>query len=136
MSLSRLMQKGVGEGRTREDHSDLANQCYAAYARGKEAKELALILGEGAMSPEEQLFVEFAEVFEQEFIKQAPGEDRTIEETLDRGWICLAKLPKVALKRVRPELLDKYYGKIAPRKIARKHRRRLFAEPSRGPESS
>jgi V/A-type H+-transporting ATPase subunit B len=136
MSLSRLMQKGVGEGRTREDHSDLANQSYASYARGKEAKELALILGEGAMSPEERLFVEFAETFEREFVNQGPREDRSVEETLDCGWNCLAKLPKGVLKRVRPELLDKYYGKITPKKVVRKHRRQLFAEPSRGHSGS
>lgn len=132
MSLSRLMQKGIGEGRTREDHGDLANQCYAAYARGKEAKELALVLGEGAMSPEERLFVEFAEVFEETFVNQGAEEDRPIESTLDRAWGCLEKLPKGALKRVRPELLDKYYGKITPKKVGRKHRKPLFGEPSRG----
>lgn len=131
MSLSRLMQKGIGTESTREDHSDLANQCYAAYARGKDAKELSLILGEGAMSPEERLFVEFAETFEQEFISQGPEEDRSIEDTLDRGWGCLAKLPKGVLKRIRPELLEKYYGKVRPRKVVRKHRRPLFAEPGR-----
>lgn len=136
MSLSRLMQKGIGEGRTREDHSDLANQCYATYARGKEAKELSLILGEGAMSSEERLFVEFADLFEQEFVNQGPREERSIEETLDRGWSCLAKLPKGALKRIRPKLLDKYYGKVTPRKIVRKHRRSLFASPSRGESGS
>ncbi len=136
MSLSRLMQKGIGKERTREDHSDLANQCYAAYARGKEAKDLALILGEGAMSPEERLFVEFTEAFEQEFVGQGEAEERSIEETLDRGWSCLSKLPKGALKRVRPELLDKYYGKVTPKKLKRKHRRRFFGEPRRGESGS
>lgn len=132
MSLSRLMQKGIGEERTREDHSDLANQCYAAYSRGKEAKELALILGEAAMSQEEKLFVDFAEVFEREFVSQEPTEDRSIEETLDRGWRCLEMLPKGTLKRIRPELIDKYYGKVTPKKVVRKHRRPFFAEPRRG----
>ena len=110
-SLSRLKDKGIGRGKTREDHADVSNQLYAAYARGKNAKELAVILGEGALSPADRLYVEFSDRFDREFVQQGEGENRSIGETLDIGWRLLSILPKKELKRIRPEYLDKYYRK-------------------------
>jgi V/A-type H+-transporting ATPase subunit B len=111
-SLSRLMQKGIGEGRTREDHADVANQLYAAYARGRQAKELALILGEDALTAEDKKFYDFVDNMERRFIQQGEGENRTIEQTLDLGWELLAALPEEALKRVRPAFIEKYLRKF------------------------
>jgi Archaeal/vacuolar-type H+-ATPase subunit B len=105
-SLSRLMRGGIGEGRTRKDHGDLSNQLYAAYSRGLEAKELAVVLGEAALTEEDLQFLEFAEEFEDKFIRQGEYENRSIFETLDLGWKLLRKLPRSSLKRVRPEYLD------------------------------
>ncbi len=107
-SLSRLKDKGIGAGKTREDHADVLNQLYAAYARGQEAKELAAILGEAALSDADKLFARFADQFENRYIKQGENEDRTVEETLNIGWELLALLPRVELKRVRDEYLAKY----------------------------
>lgn len=107
-SLSRLKDKGIGTGKTREDHADTMNQLYAAYARGKEAKELAAILGEAALSEADKKFSRFADEFENRYVTQGEEEDRTIEETLDLGWQLIALLPRVELKRVRDEYLDKY----------------------------
>jgi V/A-type H+-transporting ATPase subunit B len=114
-SLSRLKDKGIGAGKTREDHADISNQLYAAYARGKTAKELAVILGEGALSPLDRLYVEFSDRFDREFIQQGENENRSIEETLNIGWRLLGLLPRKGLKRVRPEYLDKYYKKVDSR---------------------
>ncbi|MGI6460249.1 MAG: V-type ATP synthase subunit B [Candidatus Hydrogenedentales bacterium] len=110
-SLSRLKDKGIGNGKTREDHADVMNQLYAAYAQGKSAKELAVVLGESALSEEDLLFVKFADAFEARFIRQGEDENRTIEESLTLGWDLLSLLPKEALKRVRDEFIDKYYPK-------------------------
>ncbi len=110
-SLSRLKDKGIGEGKTREDHSGVLNQLFAAYARGKEAKELAVILGEAALSEADKKFSKFAEEFEDKFVRQAPDEDRTIIETLDLGWKLLSILPKSELKRVKEEHIEKYLPK-------------------------
>lgn len=110
-SLSRLMRGGIGEGRTRKDHGDLSNQLYAAYSRGLEAKELAVVLGEAALTEEDLQFLEFAEEFEDKFIRQGEYENRSIFETLDLGWKLLRKLPRSSLKRVRPEYLDEFWGK-------------------------
>jgi V/A-type H+-transporting ATPase subunit B len=110
-SLSRLKDKGIGRGKTREDHADVSNQLYAAYARGKSAKELAVILGEGALSPLDRLYVEFSERFDREFVQQGERENRGIEETLNIGWRLLSLLPRRELKRIRPEYLEKYYKK-------------------------
>jgi V/A-type H+-transporting ATPase subunit B len=107
-SLSRLKDKGIGTGKTREDHGDTMNQLYAAYARGKEAKELAAILGEAALSETDKKFSRFADEFESRYIRQGEEEDRTIEETLNLGWELLALLPRAELKRVRDAYLDKY----------------------------
>ncbi len=108
-SLSRLKDKGIGKGKTREDHADTMNQLFAAYARGKEAKELAVILGEAALSDMDKLYARFSDEFEREYVSQGYEEDRTIEETLDIGWRLLTILPKSELKRIRDEYLDKYY---------------------------
>jgi V/A-type H+-transporting ATPase subunit B len=108
-SLSRLKDKGIGAGKTREDHSDVLNQLFACYARGKEARELALILGEAALTDLDKLYLKFAERFEDEFVRQGEFTARTIIETIDLGWKLLRTIPKAELKRVRPEYLEKYY---------------------------
>jgi len=109
-SLSRLMQKGIGEGKTREDHADVANQLFAAYAKGVESRELAIVLGEAALTPIDRIYVKFAEQFEQKFINQGFEENRSIHETLDLGWKLLTILPGTELKRIRNEYIDKYLG--------------------------
>jgi V/A-type H+-transporting ATPase subunit B len=108
-SLSRLKDKGIGKGKTREDHADLFNQLFAAYARGKEAQELAVVLGEAALTPMDRTYLEFADRFEREYISQAADEDRPVDATLDLGWRLLAPFPATELKRVRPEYLEKYH---------------------------
>lgn len=107
-SLSRLKDKGIGRGKTREDHADTMNQLFAAYATGKEAKELAIILGESALSETDKAFARFAEQFEARYVSQGYYRNRTIEETLNLGWELLRLLPKNELKRIRDEYLDKY----------------------------
>lgn len=108
-SLSRLKDKGIGEGKTREDHADVLNQLFACYARGKEARELALILGEAALSEMDKLYLKFAELFEGRFVRQGEFESRSVKETLDAGWKLLHTIPRAELKRIRPEFLEKYY---------------------------
>lgn len=110
-SLSRLKDKGIGTGKTREDHSDVMNQLYAAYAQGKNARELAVVLGESALTDEDILFVKFSDAFEDRFIRQGEYENRTIEESLRIGWELLGMLPKNLLKRVRDEFIEHYYPK-------------------------
>ena len=110
-SLSRLKDKGIGEGKTREDHSGTMNQLFSAYARGKDAKELMTILGEAALSEDDKLFAKFAEEFEQRYVNQGNETNRTIEETLDLGWELLKILPKRELKRIKPEYIEKYLPK-------------------------
>jgi len=107
-SLSRLKDKGIGAEKTREDHADLYNQLYAAYAHGKDSQELAAVLGEAALSEMDQTYVSFAEAFEERYISQGDYENRTIEQTLDLGWDLLTMLPKAELKRIRDEYLEKY----------------------------
>ena len=107
-SLSRLKDKGVGEGKTREDHAPTMNQLFAAYASGKEAKELMTILGEAALSPTDLLYAKFADEFEKRYVSQGFDENRSIAETLDLGWELLRMLPRSELKRIKPEMLDKY----------------------------
>ncbi len=111
-SLSRLKDKGIGKGKTREDHADTLNQLYAAYARGKEAKELAVILGEAALSPTDRIFAKFADEFENRYVAQGVEEDRTIFRTLDLGWELLSMLPVRELKRVREEFITEYMPEI------------------------
>ncbi len=110
-SLSRLRDKGIGKGKTREDHAPTMNQLIAAYSRGKEAKELSAILGEAALSENDRLFAKFAEAFEREYVSQGYDTDRTIEETLDLGWKLMAMLPRSELKRIRDDMLDQYLPK-------------------------
>jgi V/A-type H+-transporting ATPase subunit B len=107
-SLSRLKDKGIGEGKTREDHADIFNQLYAAYARGKEVQELAVILGEAALSDMDKIYFKFAEDFEMQYISQGEYENRTIEQTLNLGWKLLSVFPTSELKRIRDEFLNKY----------------------------
>ena len=108
-SLSRLKDKGIGRGKTREAHSDTMNQLYSAYARGKEAKELMVILGEAALTDIDKLYAKFADAFEKEYVSQGYDTNRSIEETLDIGWKLLRILPRSELKRIRDEYLDQYY---------------------------
>jgi V/A-type H+-transporting ATPase subunit B len=107
-SLSRLKQKGIGEGKTRDDHAAVSSQLFAAYARGKQAKELAVILGEAALSDVDKKFSEFADKYESQYITQGEYEDRSIEESLDLAWKLLTLLPREELKRVKDDLIEKY----------------------------
>ena len=108
-SLSRLKDKGIGPGKTREDHANTMNQLFSAYARGKDAKELMVILGEAALTDIDKLYAKFADAFEREYVSQGSETDRSIEETLDLGWKLLKILPRSELKRIKNEFLDKYY---------------------------
>lgn len=108
-SLSRLKDKGIGKGKTREDHAGTMNQLFAAYARGKDAKELMTILGEAALTDIDKLYAKFADEFEKRYVSQGYETDRTIEETLTLGWELLAILPKNELKRIKEEHIDMYY---------------------------
>ena len=107
-SLSRLMQKGIGEGKTREDHQGVANQLFAAYARGNEMRELAMVLGEASLSEVDRQYVTFADRFEREYVNQGFYENRSIEDTLRIGWRLLSLLPRAELKRVDAEHIEKY----------------------------
>ncbi len=110
-SLSRLKDKGIGTGKTREDHADTMNQLFSAYARGKEAKELSAILGEAALSETDKLYAKFAESFEKKYVSQGFTTDRSIEETLNIGWELLRILPRSELKRIKEQYIEKYLGK-------------------------
>ena len=107
-SLSRLKDKGIGEGKTREDHAPTMNQLFAAYSRGKDAKELAVILGEAALTDVDKQYAAFADAFEREYVSQGYETNRTIGETLDLGWKLLKMLPRNELKRIRDAMIDKY----------------------------
>lgn len=109
-SLSRLKDKGIGDGKTREDHADTMNQLFAAYARGKEAKELAAILGDAALTDTDKLYAKFAESFEKKYVSQGFTANRSIEETLDTGWELLKILPRGELKRIKEKYIEKYLG--------------------------
>ena len=115
-SLSRLKDKGIGKEKTREDHADLMNQLFAAYARGKEAKELAVILGEGALTEEDKAFAKFADVFEDRYIRQGEYENRTVKETLELGWELLTLIPAKELKRIRDAYIEKYLNPLLEKK--------------------
>ncbi len=108
-SLSRLKDKGIGKGKTREDHADTMNQLFAAYARGKDAKELMVILGESALTEIDRLYAKFSDEFEEKYVNQGYDNNRSIEETLDLGWELLRILPRSELKRIKDEYLDRYY---------------------------
>ncbi len=111
-SLSRLKDKGIGKGKTREDHADLYNQLYAAYARGKECQELATILGQAALSDEDRKYITYADEFEKRYISQGYYDNRTVEQTLDLGWELLSMFEDTQLKRIRVEFLRKYMPKF------------------------
>ncbi|MBP3334432.1 MAG: V-type ATP synthase subunit B [Clostridia bacterium] len=108
-SLSRLKDKGIGKGKTRADHANVMNQLFSNYARGKEAKELMVVLGEAALSPMDRLYAKFSDEFEAQYINQSFYENRSIEETLEIGWRLLSILPKSELKRIKPEFIEQYY---------------------------
>ena len=110
-SLSRLKDKGIGPDRTRKDHAATMNQLFAAYARGKDARELMIILGEAALTDTDKKYAEFAEAFEREYVSQGYDANRSIEETLDIGWKLLHILPRSELKRIKDDMLDEFYGK-------------------------
>ncbi|MBR4425530.1 MAG: V-type ATP synthase subunit B [Oscillospiraceae bacterium] len=110
-SLSSLKDKGIGKGKTREDHADTMNQLFAAYSRGKEAKELAVILGDAALSEVDKLYAKFSDEFEAKYVSQGYYTNRSVEETLDIGWELLRILPRSELRRIRDAYLDKYYEK-------------------------
>ena len=110
-SLSRLKDKGIGPDRTRKDHAATMNQLFAAYARGKDARELMIILGEAALTDMDKKYAEFAEAFEREYVSQGYDANRSIEETLDIGWKLLHILPRSELKRIKDDMLDEFYGK-------------------------
>jgi len=110
-SLSRLKDKGIGEGKTREDHADTMNQIYAAYTAGREARELATILGESALSDADKAFAKFAEEFDKRYVNQGYYTNRDIIETLDLGWELLQIIPRTELKRISEEFLEKYLDK-------------------------
>ncbi len=112
-SLSRLWSAGVGEGKTRADHSALKDQLFASYATGREVRELAVVLGEASLDDTDRAHLKFAEAFEREFVGQGEFENRSVEESLDIGWRLLAMLPRTSLKRVKPELVDKHLPKVA-----------------------
>lgn len=108
-SLSRLKDKGIGKGKTRADHSDTMNQLFSAYARGKDAKELMVVLGEAALTPTDLIYAKFADEFERRYVSQGFENNRSIEETLSIGWELLRLLPRSELRRIREEYLDLYY---------------------------
>ena len=110
-SLSRLKDKGIGNGKTREDHAGTMNQLFSSYARGREARELMVVLGEAALTPTDRLYSKFADEFEKRYINQGFYENRSIEETLDLGWELLRILPRSEMKRIKPDILDKYWPK-------------------------
>jgi V/A-type H+-transporting ATPase subunit B len=110
-SLSRLMQGGIGKGKTREDHSAVSNQLYAAYAEGRDLRDMVAVVGEEALSERDKKYLEFAERFEGEFLSQRKDEERSIIETLDLGWDLIKILPERELKRIPPELVDRYLKK-------------------------
>lgn len=109
-SLSRLKDKGIGKEKTREDHSDVLNQLFACYAKGREMRELAMILGEAALSEIDRLYLQFADNFEDKFVRQGQNQERTIIQTLDLSWQLLKNIPVQELKRIRQEYLQKYYN--------------------------
>ena len=108
-SLSRLKDKGIGTGKTRADHADTMNQLFAAYSRGKDAKELEIILGAEALSEVDRIYAKFSDEFEERYVSQGFTTNRTIEETLNLGWELLSILPKNELKRIRDSFIEQYY---------------------------
>jgi V/A-type H+-transporting ATPase subunit B len=116
-SLSRLMDKGIGTGKTREDHKQLSDQLYYAYAEGKVVRETAMVSGEAALTNVDKLYLQFADRFEREFISQGINEDRDIEKTLDLGWELLSVLPESEFARIDPDIIKKYHPKYGHRDV-------------------
>ncbi len=114
-SLSRLMARGIGEGRTREDHAQVSDQLYAAYAEGCDLRDLVAIVGEEALTERDRAYLKFADEFESRFVSQGRDEDRSIEETLTIGWNLLSIIPKAELKKIDPKYIEKYYPKVEKR---------------------
>ncbi|MFA5101678.1 MAG: V-type ATP synthase subunit B, partial [Candidatus Thermoplasmatota archaeon] len=114
--LSRLMNRGIGKGRTREDHADVANQLYAAYAEGCDLRDLVAIVGEDGLSERDKKFLHFATAFEQQFVTQGPQENRSIEQTLTIAWELLAHLPASELKKISVEYIKKYLPQRSEKK--------------------
>jgi len=114
--LSRLMDRGIGKGRTREDHAGVANQLYAAYAEGVDLRDLVAIVGEDALSERDKKFLHFADEFEEKFVSQDAHENRTIEQTLNIGWELLSKLPLSELKKIDEKHIKKYHPQTQPKK--------------------
>ncbi len=112
-SLSRLMKGGIGEGRTREDHANVSDQIYSAYAEGRDLRDLVAVVGEEALTDRDKKFLEFSDRFEREFVTQSRDEDRAIERTLEIGWDLLSILPERELKRVKDEFIKKYHPKYS-----------------------
>jgi V/A-type H+-transporting ATPase subunit B len=110
-SLSRLMNEGIGKGKTREDHRQVADQLYYAYAEGRSLRELVAVIGEEALTDRDRQYLDFADRYEREFVNQGPYEDRDVETTLDLGWKLLASLPEGELKRIDPAYIKKYHPK-------------------------
>lgn len=135
-SLSRLMNKGIGPGRTREDHRDVSNQLYSAYAQGKDLRDLVAVVGEEALSERDKKFLEFADWFEEELAAQGDDEDRSIEETLDKGWELLKTLPERELKRIDPMHIEKYHPdhrkSAAPKTVEALVKKTANNEPVKG----
>ena len=108
-SLSRLMKDGIGEGFTREDHPDLANQLFASYSKVEDAKSLASVIGEDELSDMDKKYIAFGKAFDEKFLAQSGDDNRSIEDTLDLGWELLGMLPRTELDRISDKTLDKYY---------------------------
>jgi V/A-type H+-transporting ATPase subunit B len=108
-SLSRLMNSGIGKGKTREDHRQVADQLYYAYAEGRGLRDLVAVIGEEALTAKDKLYLQFADRYEREFVNQGPYEDRSIEDTLNLGWELLSMLPETELKRIDPANIKKYH---------------------------
>jgi V/A-type H+-transporting ATPase subunit B len=113
-SLSRLMNEGIGEGRTRGDHLGVSDQCYSAYAEGRDVRSLVAVVGEEALSERDRLRLKFADIFEERFVTQGAEENRTIEQTLNLGWELLSTLPEGDLKRIDEKYVTQYYQKQSP----------------------
>ena len=110
-SLSRLMREGIGKGRTREDHREVSDQLYYAYAEGRSFRDLVAVVGEEALSSRDKLYLKFADIFERRFVNQGVYENRDIDQTLDLGWELLSMLPETELKRIDPSTIKKYHPK-------------------------
>jgi V/A-type H+/Na+-transporting ATPase subunit B len=115
-SLSRLMNEGIGEGKTRADHLGVSDQCYSDYAEGRDVRSLVAVVGEEALSERDRLNLKFADAFERQFVTQGPDENRTIEQTLNLGWELLSEIPEGELKRIDAKYIDQYYKKSSPDK--------------------